>query len=325
MIKQYTTKYSLIYNTLRCPKDIIIPVNDIDAWSYFPEFNWVYNKIKLCQSQKVLCGPIGTTPEFPIIIKPIINLFGMGFGSRIINNISEYNNSPPGYFWMPLLKGDHLSYDFILVRGKIQLYVCFKGHYDSERFGAFKFWETLPHNILPKSLEKWIANNLGGETPYTGCINFETINNIIIDCHLRMGDINQFHDNNIMENIIKVYKGIDIPDLSKYIIPKIYLVPIFIDYNSKIYINSKELRDTCNKIDPESNYIYSYQLDPPQENSFNPIGGVRIANINTSNLQVGLMVKEEVLKLVSVKETKRRLLIASYILVIIFIIIITKN
>ena len=44
----YITKYNLIYTIFKCHKDTIIPVNDIDAWSHFPEHQWVYNKIKIC-------------------------------------------------------------------------------------------------------------------------------------------------------------------------------------------------------------------------------------------------------------------------------------
>ena len=91
MIHQYITKIDYIYNILKCPKDIIIPINDIDAWSHFTKYNWIYNKIKICQTQKIPCAPIGTTPpSFPVILKPIINLYGMGWGSRVVNNKKEY-------------------------------------------------------------------------------------------------------------------------------------------------------------------------------------------------------------------------------------------
>ena len=66
MIKKYITKHQLIYDVLKCPKDIVIPVNDIDAWLFFPKYNWIYNKITICQTQKIPCAPIGITPpNFP--------------------------------------------------------------------------------------------------------------------------------------------------------------------------------------------------------------------------------------------------------------------
>jgi hypothetical protein len=48
---QYITKNALIYDIFKCPKDTIIPINDIDAWSYFPDHNWVYDKIQICKTQ----------------------------------------------------------------------------------------------------------------------------------------------------------------------------------------------------------------------------------------------------------------------------------
>ena len=133
--------------------------------------------------------------------------------------------------------------------------------------------------------------------------NSNYIDNKIIDCHLRMGDINQLHSKEIIKSIINVYKGFDnaCDNLETYADQKIYLVPIFVNYNSKIYLKSKELRDVCNNIDPPSKHLYSYQLDPSQENSFNPIGGVRIANINTTNLETGFKVRNKILKPPSLK------------------------
>ena len=59
-------------------------------------------------------------------------------------------------------------------------------------------------------------------------------------------------------------------ELLNYTIPKIYLIPIFVEYNSKSELNYQDLIDVCN-IDSYSQHIYSYQLDLPQEQSFNPM------------------------------------------------------
>ena len=72
MIQKYITKHRLIYDVLKCPKDVEIPINDIDAWLFFPKHNWIYNKIKICQTQQIDCAPVGISPpKFPIFIKPI--------------------------------------------------------------------------------------------------------------------------------------------------------------------------------------------------------------------------------------------------------------
>lgn len=324
MVQKYITKHQLIYNVLKCPKDIVIPVNDIDAWLFFPKYNWIYNKIRICQTQEIPCAPIGITPpNFPVFIKPIINLYGMGWGSRLINNQSEYRKyAYPGYFWMPVLKGPHLSYDFILIKGDIKWSMCFQGYPTKD--GMFDYWETKSEISIPHFLKQWISKYFN-KTKFTGCLNIETINNKIIECHLRMGDINQLHSKEIIKSIINVYKGVNnaCDNLKTYVNKKIYLVPIFVNYNSKIYLKLKELRDVCNDIDPTSEHLYSYQLDPPQEKSFNPIGGVRIANINTTNLETGFKVRTKLLKLVQKKQIYKKLLIISYIIIIITIILLT--
>ena len=321
MIKKYITKHQLIYDILKCPKDVIIPVNDIDAWLFYPKYNWIYNKIKVCQTQNIKCAPVGILPpKFPIFIKPIINLYGMGWGSRKINNISEYKKYlSPGYFWMPILEGPHLSYDFVLIKGEIKLFICFQGYPTKD--GMFDYWETL-NNKPPEFLLNWINKNLNNDDKYTGCLNIEIIGDKIIDCHLRMGDINQIHSKDIIKSIINVYKGNETAcDNLVNNIPKIYLVPIFTNYNSKVYLSYKELSYICNSIDPKSKHLYSYQLDPSQEKSFNPIGGVRLANINTLNLELGFEVRDKVLELIQTKKKYYGIRIIGYIIAIIAIIL----
>ena len=32
-------------------KDLNIPINDLESWNSYPEYNWVYNKINICKYQ----------------------------------------------------------------------------------------------------------------------------------------------------------------------------------------------------------------------------------------------------------------------------------
>ena len=44
----------------------------------FPKYHNIYNKLWLSEIQGVPCGPMGVQPgAYPVIMKPIINLFGM--------------------------------------------------------------------------------------------------------------------------------------------------------------------------------------------------------------------------------------------------------
>ena len=45
----------------------------------------MYDRIAVAQSQGLAAGPHGTTPpRFPVFSKPIVNLKGMGVGTRIL-------------------------------------------------------------------------------------------------------------------------------------------------------------------------------------------------------------------------------------------------
>jgi hypothetical protein len=246
----------------------------------------------------------------------------MGWGSRKINNQIEYQKySSSGYFWMPILEGPHLSYDFVLIKGEIKLFICFQGYPTKD--GMFDYCETQNKSVPPEFLLNWISKHLNkDDKKYTGCLNIEIIGDKIIDCHLRMGDINQLHSKDVIKSIINVYKGDNTAcDNLVNNIPKIYLVPIFTNYNSKVYLTYKELLEVCNSLDSKSEHLYSCQLDPSQEKSFNPTGGVRLANINTSNLELGFEVRDKVLELIQKKKKYYSMRIIGYIIAIIAIIL----
>ncbi len=281
MVREYILKKEYIYDI--CKSKVFVPTNDLDA---YPDnkYNFVYNKIFLCESQNIKHAPLGIYPEeYPVIVKPIINLFGMGWKSKIVNNEEELDEIDYPCFWMDVFNGDHLSYDVVLVNGVIKYIVCFRGFPGKE--GTFDYWETV--NVSLKiDIKKWIKKYMKG---YTGCLNFETIDDKIIDCHLRMGDINQLNDRELMKNIINVYSGKEWEYEKE--VPKIYLIPIFIPYGKKYRLTWETLKKICKQYKG----INTYQLDPKPEDSHNPNGGVRIANLNCSNLENGFKAREHIL------------------------------
>src|SRR5438034_6336302 len=102
-----------------CPADVEIPTEDSDAWNWNPEHRWVYNKVAVALSQGLDAGPHGSAPpRFPVFSKPIVNLRGMGIGSRAIRDVAEYQrHTTAGHMWMPLLDGRHVSTDVAVVDG----------------------------------------------------------------------------------------------------------------------------------------------------------------------------------------------------------------
>ena len=97
-----------------------ISTEDSDAWQWYPAHRWVYDKLAVALSQGLEAGPHGTPPpRFPIFSKPIVNLKGMGIGSRVLSSQADYDShAAPGHFWMTLLTGRHVSSDLAVVDGE---------------------------------------------------------------------------------------------------------------------------------------------------------------------------------------------------------------
>lgn len=255
------------YKELKVPKEVIIPTTDNGAWEYFKDRRWVYNKVDVVLSQEMECGPMGVAPkQYPVFIKPVYNLHGAGVGARILESKEDYDNYKhlSGYFWMEYLEGKHLSHDLVIIQGEVVFNLSFEGH--SLGQGMFDFWETIetPSQLL-NYLKKWIAVNL---KDYTGCLNIETIGDKIIECHLRLGDIDRLGNMRLMQNIVDVYSGKEWNFNEK--IPKFYLFALWGDWNIDYKIDKDVADSICRN-------LTCYQIDEPTLYFQNPLGGVRIA------------------------------------------------
>ena len=97
---------------------------DIDAWKHNTSHRWIYIKSNLCDIQSVKWYPCPVEPQdndFPVIIRPLINLTGMGSEVVIANDIDEYRDMCCyGYFATSFLQGTHTSHDFDVINGEIQ-------------------------------------------------------------------------------------------------------------------------------------------------------------------------------------------------------------
>jgi hypothetical protein len=170
-----------------CPDEVEIPTEDSDAWTWNPQHRWVYDKIAIALSQGLQAGPHGVPPPFfPVFSKPIVNLRGMGVGSRILRDEAAYRrHTTPGHMWMPFLEGKHVSSDVAVADGAAQWWRHVTGEPAGE--GTFDFWtvHAAPDAIIEARCGDWVREHLAG---YTGMLNLETIDGTIIEAHLRISD-----------------------------------------------------------------------------------------------------------------------------------------
>ena len=174
------------FEAARCPADVLIPTEDADSWAWNPRHRWLYDKLRIAESQGIAAGPHGVSPpSFPVFSKPIVNLKGMGIGSRVLSSPADYQCHVPGHMWMELLTGDHVSTDAAVAAGRPRWWRHATGR--PLHSGMFDFWtvHAAPRPELEAMLGAWIARHLKA---YTGMLNIETIGGRIIEAHLRFSD-----------------------------------------------------------------------------------------------------------------------------------------
>ena len=156
--------------------------------SYFPDVNdewnqihpkdiWAYNKLSLSRVLGYTCGPTGTTvpkPDF-YIVRPCINLLGMGRFARKEWLEKETEHFHPAEFWCELFQGPHLSVDFYEKKSK--LVVLGEKNADDPLYKWAK-WTKLDVEVEFPS----ILNDLVGNYEWINC---EMIGNHVIEVQFR--------------------------------------------------------------------------------------------------------------------------------------------
>ncbi len=170
-----------------CPTDVHIPTDDVYAYKFNPTHRWIYDKLRVAQSQGLPCGlQHAPPPAYPVFCKPVTNLKGMGAGARLVRSAEEFRRScKPGDFWSKWLTGEHVSTDWAVVRGEALW--CRHTRGVPGFAGTFDYWtiEARSRRRLERYCREWIGRCLSS---YTGMVNIETIGGRIIEAHLRFSD-----------------------------------------------------------------------------------------------------------------------------------------
>lgn len=141
-----------------------------------PNDLWVLDKLILSKKLYYNCGPVGLNVSVPgyYIVRPCVNMLGLGLGTQKLWLDSNTNHLPVGHFWCEWFEGRHLSIDYHW--GKQVLAV--EGHKPETTFTRWDHWVKVSDRIkLPSILNEF-------QEKYEW-INCEFIGKKLIEVHFR--------------------------------------------------------------------------------------------------------------------------------------------
>ena len=268
-----------------------IPTEDGDAWTWNPQHRWVYDKLAVALSQQLEAAPHGVAPpRFPVFSKPVINLKGMGVGSRVLGSAADYERHyTPGHFWMTLLRGPHVSSDVAVADGEPLWWRHVTGRPAGE--GTFDYWTVHagPNAAIELSCGAWIEANLAG---YSGMLNLETIGGKIIEAHLRFAD--QWPDlygPGWVEALVSLYErhAWDFYDEDR---SEGYSVVLFGPGGRRYRHPPPALVEQIRRIPGVTSVQITFHEDRAPERHAMPPGGFRLAIVNGFDLDKALAARE---------------------------------
>jgi hypothetical protein len=171
-----------------------------------PRDLWILDKLLLSKRLGYVCGPTGTSVPTPgyYIVRPCVNAFGLGLGTRRVYIESCTDHLPLGHFWCEVFHGRHLSVDYH--RG-LQV-LCVEGFKDIDTFTQWKKWvRTNDYVDRPSIIMPFLQRY--------EWVNCEYIGDKLIEIHLRNNP--DFIENR--QEFIPVWSGEEIvpPDGYEYI------------------------------------------------------------------------------------------------------------
>ncbi|MGA9866849.1 MAG: hypothetical protein WBQ75_10475 [Acetobacteraceae bacterium] len=279
------------FEAVACPQDIRISTEDADSWMWFPAHRWIYDKLAVALSQGLDAAPHGVMPpRFPVFSKPIMNLRGMGTGSRVIDTEADYKAAlTPGHFWSTLLTGRHISSDVALVNGAPRWWRHAEGAVTEG--GTFDYWHlhAPPIAEVEEWCNAWAANHLAG---YTGMANFETIGGRIIEAHLRFAD--QWPDlygEGWVEALVHLYASGEwrFADADR---ADGYSVVLFAPHGRRYHHPPPELVEAVRAMPDVSSVQITFHEGRDPAHHAMPPGGFRVAIVNARTLEAGQAARE---------------------------------
>lgn len=157
-------------------------MNDIQAYKSYPHLRHWYNKLWLSEELGYNCGPASIPPSISghYIVRPIMNLSGMGVGAKkMYIDAGDHSKVPPGYFWCEWFEGNQYS-------------VTYQWQNYTNGWKPVSCWQGIKEESNLSKFTKWVKTDfyptidiLFHELSDIDMINIEYIEDKIIEVHLR--------------------------------------------------------------------------------------------------------------------------------------------
>lgn len=217
-------------------------LTDEEVYLARPDKRWIYDKYYFLKrtDNEVYDLSIETPEIFPCIVKPRINLMGMGKGAYKANSIDDIKETN-GFIAQPFVSGTHLSTDFVFWNGELVDHYSFECHKDEN--GSFNLFESTVEYSLGAAVTARIISD-------DYCIvNVETIDSQVIEAQFRPSM--QFFD--ICGGMIEQYmlKSKD-EEWEKTVFEKTYSlvhrVPKYVDYAPPFWLDDINCGDPIRSV-----------------------------------------------------------------------------
>ena len=137
---------------------------------------WIFDKLIVSRKLNHVCGPAGVSVpcQGHYVVRPCVNLLGMGRGASIEWLTDNTDHLPPGFFWQEIFVGRHLSIDYtnsVHIR-------CTEGIQPPGDLTRFSRWyEVSDTPPIPQLVQDIVSRYQN--------VNIEMIGGQIIEIHLR--------------------------------------------------------------------------------------------------------------------------------------------
>ena len=141
-----------------------------------PDDIWALDKLILSKKLGYTCGPAGIDVPKPgwYIVRPCVNVYGLGLGAKKMHIKETTTHIEPGYFWCEWFKGRHLTVDY--EKGK-QIR-CVEGFKPEQTLIKWDAWKVTEDEMpMPDLIKKEFSSSPK--------VNIEFIGDKVIEMHFR--------------------------------------------------------------------------------------------------------------------------------------------